>query len=87
MRFKTWKLVDAEQVHPKIEQVVYTYIATDFEGQDSAHEDVSEKITLKPIDFSEAKRMAEVDEHAFWPNRLFRQVDSFEALIALPEYK
>lgn len=87
MRFKTWKLINAEQVHFKIEQVLYTYIATDFEGQDEPHVDVSEKITLRPIDFSEAKRIAETDEHAFWPNRLFRQVDSLESLIALPEYK
>jgi ADP-ribose pyrophosphatase len=85
LRFKTWKLVSAEQVHSKIEQVVYIFVATDFEGQDKPHADVSEKITLKPIAFSEAKHLAEEETHAYWPNRLLRHVASLEELIGLPE--
>ena len=88
MRFKTWRLISADQLYHKIEQVLYIFLATDFEGQDKPHVDGGgERITLKMMEFSEAKRIAEEGKDRFWPNDLLRRAESIDELLDLPEYK
>lgn len=87
MEFKTWKLLHAEQPQKKIEQIVYLYLATNFVKQGEPQPDNGEKITIKEIDFTQAKRMAQAGDNKYWPNEVLRRVNSLQELIALPEYR
>lgn len=88
MAFKNWKLIDVVQNHAKIEQFVYTFIATDFLEETAPHVDTGgEKIQIRYMDFAEAKRIAEEGGDKYWPNDMLRRVHSLEELLALPEYK
>ena len=86
MRFKTWRLIAAMQPQEKIERMFYTFLATDFEGQDEPHVDAGEIIVPKLISFAESKRLAQKGASKYWPNDLLCRVNSLEELLALPEY-
>lgn len=86
MVFKTWKLLSAVQEHRKIEQIVYIFLATDFERQDQPHIDPGEKIELRLMTFAEAKKHAQTALPYYWPTDILGKVDSLEQLLALPEY-
>jgi ADP-ribose pyrophosphatase len=87
LRFKTWKLIKADQLHFKIEQALYIFVATDLEGEDSPHVDAGgEKIAVRMMDFAEARKIAEAGTSRWWPNQILRSVNSFDELLALPEY-
>lgn len=85
MRFKTWKLIAAGQVHNKIDQVIYTFLATDFEGEDKPHLDAGEKIEIHSMSFGEAKQHAENGDITYWPNDIFRPLYSLGDLTSLPD--
>lgn len=87
MVFKTWKLISAVQEHRKIEQIVYIFLATDFEQQDQSHVDPGEKIELRELTFAEAKEHAELTTTYYWPCDILRSVNSLDELLALPELK
>ncbi len=86
MVFKTWKLISATQTHHKIEQIVYIFLATDFERQDKSHVDPGEKIELRELTFAEAKKHAD-QPAGYWPRDILRGVNSLNELLALPELK
>ncbi|HVI69747.1 MAG TPA: NUDIX hydrolase [Magnetospirillaceae bacterium] len=83
MVFKTWKLIAATQPHHKIDQIVYIFLATDFERQDKPHVDPGEKIELCELTFAEAKHYGELPTNGYWPSDILRQVKSLDELIAL----
>jgi ADP-ribose pyrophosphatase YjhB (NUDIX family) len=88
MRFKNWRLVAATQPLHKIEQVVYIFLATGFEGQDKPHVDEGgERIEVRMMDFAEAKQIAEEGSKRYWPNQLLRSVASLDELLDLPQIK
>lgn len=87
MVFKTWKLIQATQPHQKIEQIVYIFLATDFERQDAPHVDPGEKITVKMLSFNEAKEFSKSRDDSYWPSDILRRVSSLDELLALPEYR
>ncbi len=87
MVFKTWKLISAVQKHHKIEQIVYIFLATNFERQDKSHVDPGEKIVLRELTFVEAKEHAELPTTYYWPCDILRSVASLDELLALPVLK
>lgn len=82
--FKTWRLISAVQEHLKIEQIVYIFLATDFERQDKPHPDPGEKIELQLMDFYKIKEHAETASPYYWPTEILRHIDSLDELLALP---
>jgi ADP-ribose pyrophosphatase len=57
MTFKTWKLLAVVQHSKKIEQFLYTFLATDFEDQVPQKLDAGEKIKVMELSFDEAKKL------------------------------
>lgn len=88
MSFKNWRLVDAVQPLHKIEHVVYTYLATDFESQVQAKPDVGgERIDVKELSFAQAKSVGEDGPTRYWPTELFARVNTLQELRDLPAFK
>lgn len=88
MTFKNWRLISAIQPSHKIEHVIYTFLATDFESQVDATPDTGgERIELKELPFAEAKLMGLGEVGTYWPTEIFKYVNDMRELRELPEYK
>lgn len=83
---KTWKLLDVQQYHHKIETMLYIYLATDFVRQDEPHLDAGEKISLQLVDYNECLRLSKTPEGKYLPRDLLEKAGSIDGLLALPEY-
>jgi ADP-ribose pyrophosphatase len=57
LTFKNWKLLEVRQAHGKIEQFIYTFLATEPESEVAQRLDVGEKIEVKLISLDEAKAL------------------------------
>lgn len=86
MSFNTWKLVDVSQPVFKLEWFVYTFLATDFEGQVEQHLDAGEKVSIRLEDFDSAKQLAMSPESRNMAKELLRDLDSLQDLVNLPTY-
>jgi ADP-ribose pyrophosphatase len=87
MIFKTYKLLDAYQPLTKIEAFVYIFLATDFERQETPHEDGGEKITIELVSYEQCLAYAEdKGQGKYLPKDILEQAGSIEGLLALPEY-
>lgn len=87
MTFKTWKLLDITQPHTKIEQFVYIFLATDFEGQAEQHLDAGEKIDVQYFDFETVKKLTDNPKARYLPKELLDKASTLEELVDLPEYE
>jgi ADP-ribose pyrophosphatase len=88
MTFKTWKLLTARQFHPKIEQMIYVFLATDLEHEHAPQQDPGgEEIEIREISFAEAKAIQDTRESKYWPVDIFARVNSLQELLDLPEYR
>jgi 8-oxo-dGTP pyrophosphatase MutT (NUDIX family) len=82
LTFKTWKLLSAVQPHRKIEQFVYTFLATDFVGSIGPTLDAGEKIKIHLLPFDEAKEFLSSADARFFPEVL-REASSIDDLYKL----
>lgn len=85
MTFKTWRLVNVKQPHAKIDWLVYTFLATDFDSQSAPQTDNGERITVKLVPFAEAKAMLASDTSRFKIPEIV-EASSLDELLTLPEY-
>jgi 8-oxo-dGTP pyrophosphatase MutT (NUDIX family) len=88
LSFKTWRVIDAVQPLHKIEHVIYTFLATDFDQQVAPTPDAGgERIELKELSFAEAQHIGQDQPSHYWPTEIFKRVSSLQELVELPEYK
>lgn len=85
MVFGNWKLVNVVQPHNKIEQFVYTFVATDLKIQNEQQLDAGERIKIKRASIDEAKELLSPPKGRFLPKEVERAF-SVTDLISLPEY-
>jgi len=90
MQFDNWKLVGVAQVAPKIEQFVYTYVATDLVSEAEQNLDNGEKISVGRISFEGYLNLVRQDE-ILWDHFILRQYllgnMSLSDILSLPEIK
>lgn len=65
MSFKNWKLIAVRQPFVKIDWLVYTFLATDFDNKIPQKLDSGEQIEVLKMNFNEAKKL--LDEEAKKP--------------------
>lgn len=85
LTFNYWRLLSVVQPHGKIEQFVYTFLASDFESEQEQRLDAGEKIEVVYMDFAEAKQALMSDKGRYLPKE-FEIAQSLDDLLALPEY-
>ena len=85
MTFRTWKLIDVRQLLPKIENFMYTFLATDFEKQEAQKLDPGEKIEIETLNFDKFKKLVKTSGFRSQA-RVMDEVKSLDELLALPEY-
>ncbi len=84
MTFKNWKLIEAHQPFTKIDWLVYTFLATDFESQGDLILDPGEKIEVMELSFEEVQELAKKPNAKFlWPEHL-KHIKSPKELKNLP---
>lgn len=81
MTFRTWKLVGVVQPHSKMDWLIYTFLATDFEKQEEQILDSGEKIKIMEV------TLEELDEYAKLPNAKFLKRDFMKGIKSLDELK
>ncbi len=86
MKFKNWKLVDVVQPVTKIDWLVYTYVATDFDSQQEPKVDAGEKITVELVDLPGVLKLAKSAKPGFFPKELLEKAKSVDDLADLPEF-
>lgn len=86
LQFKNWKLLSVVQPNPKIEQFVYTFLATDPAESVAKNSDAGEKIRVHFTSLAEAKDILASAKARFFPGDL-KNIDSIEQLNSLPPYK
>jgi ADP-ribose pyrophosphatase len=85
LTFKLWKLVNVVQPHNKIEQFVYTFIATGLIGKKDQKLDAGEKISVKYMSLKEAKEFLTPPKGRYLPKEI-EKANSIDELLHLPEY-
>ncbi|MDC1205376.1 NUDIX hydrolase [Candidatus Pacebacteria bacterium] len=84
--FKNWKLVEARQLSSnKIEQLVYTFIATDLDEIVEQNLDAGgEKIEIVEMSLEEMQSQKHDPIMRFYPHSIFGDLQTLEDLLALP---
>lgn len=85
LKFKTWKLLSVKQPNRKIEQFVYTFLATDFIESTDINADAGEKIKVHFMPLKEAKAILSSAEARFFPESL-KDIDLIEDLYEVVPY-
>ncbi len=85
MVFSEWKLLNVVQPHHKIEQFVYTFLATNLVKQTEQMLDTGEKIRIKRLDLSEAKELLSSSKGRFFPKEIEKS-ENLQCLLIWPEY-
>lgn len=57
MEFRNWKLIKVVQPFAKVDWLVYTFLATDFVGQETQKLDAGEMIEVKEVSFAEMVKL------------------------------
>jgi ADP-ribose pyrophosphatase len=86
MTFRDWKLVRVEQPLAKIEQFIYTFIATGFEKQVEQKLDSGEKIKVIEMTLQEAKDLVGHPRARFLPKEILDKASGIEDLLKFPEF-
>jgi ADP-ribose pyrophosphatase len=84
MKFKSWKLVAVNQLHTKLDWLIYHFVAYDFESQVAAQNDSGEKIKVLSATLDEIKEMALSQDKRIFPKEVFEAASSTEEIINLP---
>jgi ADP-ribose pyrophosphatase len=87
MTFRTWRLLQVEKPVLKIDWLIYTFLATDFDTQVEPHLDAGEKIEVRLVSFEECLALSKQKTGHFLPHKLLEQGGSLKGLLALPEYR
>ena len=87
MSFKNWRLVRAVQQHKKVDWVVYTFLATDFESQTVPKPDAGEQIEVDLVGFDELKNLdPSIDCSRVKYLNEYESLDDILSLASLCEY-
>lgn len=89
MTFKNWKLVEVRQPYSKMDWLIYTFIATDFEAQGPQELDGGEKVKVLEVTLDELRELAKLPNSKFLLRDFMkdiRSVDELKNLPALHEY-
>lgn len=89
MTFRNWKLLEVTQPFTKIDWLVYTFLATDFQSQEPQVLDAGEEIVVKEVTIEELNTLANgpnaeylrLSEHFHYDN-----LDSLLSAPALAQY-
>lgn len=84
-KFRTWKLIRVRQPFSKVDWLVYTFVATDFEGKIDQQLDSGEEIEVLEVEASEAVKMLTDPTSKMW-DADFGDLDYLMNLPALHEY-
>jgi 8-oxo-dGTP pyrophosphatase MutT (NUDIX family) len=85
--FKNWKLIRVIQPHVKLEWFIYYYLAWDESGKVEPHLDAGEKISIKMMDFDEAKKfLVTKSEYLGDSKEILEKLTDINQLLDLPEY-
>lgn len=85
MIFRNWRLLQVRQPQRKVEQFMYTFLATEFESQAEPQPGPGEKVTVTLQEFDEVLALADNPKTRFLPKGLLEQAGSLEDLLHLPE--
>ncbi len=81
--FQNWKLVAASQDQPKIDRIVYVFLATDPITQGEQQLDAGEQITVRAMSLDEIQNYDSEPELLYCPH-ILREVASLDNLLNLP---
>lgn len=84
MTFRNWKLIKVHQPQPKIDWLVYLFIAWDLIGQTDQKLDAGEKIEVLEISFEELKEYANKPNAKYLNPSFFEKINSIDELLELP---
>lgn len=85
MKFRNWKLLEVKQASWKIEQFIYTYLATGFKSETDTNHDNGEKIELDFMAFDEVLKNS--DDQIRLNVDLLKKYGSLEGLLNAPEFE
>lgn len=85
--FKNWKLIRVIQPHVKLEWFIYYYLAWDESGKIEPNLDSGEKITIKMMDFVEAKEFLVTKSSYLGDSKeILEKLTNINQLLDFPEY-
>ncbi len=84
MTFRKWKLVEVHQPQPKIDWLVYIFVAWDFESQTHQNLDAGEKIEILEVSLNELEEYAKQSNSKFLYPNFIKGLQSTKELIDLP---
>lgn len=87
MRFATWKLLRVEQPQPKIDWLIYTFLATDFIDQKEQELDAGEKIANALKTFDEVKELLSNPNARWLAKDILEDLGTLEELLQLPDLR
>lgn len=86
--FSNWRLVNVSQPHFKLEWFIYFYVAWGAKKTAKPHLDAGEKITIKMLDFDQAKKIVIAKAGYLGDSmEIFAKARSIEELTKIPEFK
>jgi ADP-ribose pyrophosphatase len=86
MSFHNWKLLTVRPASGKVDQLIYTFLASGFIHQVDQKLDAGEKIELKLMSLDEVKLLTRASNARYLPSEILDRVDTIDELLALPEY-
>ncbi len=86
LRFKSWKLVTVSAPVHKVDWLVYTFVATDFDEQIDQNMDNGEKIVVEYMTLDEFKSLGAKQRLRYYSD-IFKNANSIEELMQLPEFR
>lgn len=86
LAFQSWRLLDVDQPHHKVEGFVYLFLATDFLSQTDQKLDAGEKIQVELVDFDRMKALTHDSKARYLPKELLYKARDLDGLLALPAY-
>lgn len=85
LKFRSWKLIGVHQPFNKIDWLVYTFLATDFEGQVAQQLDAGEKIEVVEVTWPELEQHVQSKMARFLRFDGMEAAGSVDGLLELPE--
>lgn len=89
LEFKQWKLVATQQSFPKIDHIIYTFVADEIASSQKPSLDPGEKIEVLRGSFEDVKKLAVEQDSRYFAREVFeaaRSIDDLRAMPALHDY-
>jgi 8-oxo-dGTP pyrophosphatase MutT (NUDIX family) len=87
LTFGTWELLYVDQSQPKIDYLLYLFLATDPQGQISPRRDDAERITMSFLTFDEVKRLLNDPATRYVGDHVMAKAGSLQELLTWPAYR